>query len=97
MAWTSEEYIGATGQQIPFASLQSEGSEQRAIGNNQTVATLITAVDTDDKLIVSQLRIRIEANYPIASVQCVSRGDDTTTVNSTSFLLAGMYMTTYTV
>jgi hypothetical protein len=86
MAWTSEEYIGTGGLQLPFIAIEPEGSVRRA---NQTVATLITAVNTGDIMIVSELRIRIISNIPVASVQCISRGTEITTVNSTSFQLAG--------
>ncbi|MCG8621182.1 MAG: hypothetical protein MJE68_04145 [Proteobacteria bacterium] len=89
MAWTSEEYIGTGGQQLPFAAAEPEGSVQRAIRNNQTVATLVTAVNTGEVMIVSELRIRIMSTHPLASVQCISRGADIATVNSTSFQLAG--------
>ena len=91
MAWTSEQYIGVGGQQLPFAAAEPVNSTRRAIGNAQTVATLVNAVNTGDNiLIVSELRIRIESSYPIAEVQCVSRGADVATVNSTTFQLAGM-------
>ena len=89
MAWTSKEFIGTGGRELPFAAAEPEGSVQRAIGNSQTVATLVTAVNTGDIMIVSELRIIITSTHPLASVQCISRGADVVTVNSTSFQLAG--------
>ena len=87
LLWTSKEYIGAD-ERLTLTSIESKGTEVRAIGNNQTVARLIMAVDTGDVIIVSELHIRIKATYPVASVQCVNGGANTMT--STSFLLAGM-------
>ena len=89
MAWTSEEFIGTGGRELPFAAAEPAGTIRRAVGNSQTVATLVTAVNTGDIMIVSELRITITSTHPVASVQCISRGADITTVNSTSFQLAG--------
>ena len=89
MAWTSEEYIGIRGQQLPFAAAEPAGTVRRATGNSQTVATLVTAVNTGEVMIVSELRITITSTHPLASVQCISRGTDIVTMNSISFQLAG--------
>ena len=86
MAWRSEEYIGPGGQ-LPFAAAEPAGTVRRAIRNSQTVATLVTAVNTGEVMIVSELRITITSTYPVASVKCISRGADID--NSTSFQLAG--------
>ena len=88
MAWTSDEYIGA-GQRIPLTSALGAGHRQSALGNDQTVAVLVnTTTTTNDVIVISELHIRVESTYPVASVQCVNGG--TNAVTSTTFLLAGM-------
>ena len=87
MAWTSDEYIGAN-RQLSLVSAQPIGHEVRAVANNQTVAVLVDA--TIDVIIISELRIRINSVFSIASVECTNVGANTRTLNSTSFRLAGM-------
>ena len=87
MAWTSDEYIGP-GLRLPLVSVQSIGHEVRAVGNEQTVAAIVNTTTDIDVIIVSELRIRINSSYPVASVRCVNSGANTET--SISFLLAGM-------
>ena len=86
MAWTSEEYIGTGGQRLELSAAEPVGTRYSAVGNNQTVATLIRAAI--DEIIVSQLSIRIKSSYSVASVQChnINAG----TMNSIDFLLVGM-------
>lgn len=86
MAWTSEEYIGTGGQRLELSAAEPVGTSYSAVGNTQTVATLVSA--TIDEIIVSQLRIRIKSNNPTASVQCHNINAGTNT--SIEFLLAGM-------
>lgn len=89
MAWTSEEYIGAGGQRIPFSSANDVGHTESAINNNQTVAVLVNSTESDtDVVITSELYIRVESTHQLASVKCVNSGDNTDT--SIEFLLAGM-------
>ena len=88
MAWTSDEYIGIGGEQLQFSAADPPRTSRTAIGNNQTVATLINAML--DQFIVSQLRIRIKSIHPTAAVQCRNTGANTALVTSTTFLLAGM-------
>ena len=85
MAWTSNEYIGIDGQ-LQFSARENIGATQRAIGNNQTVATLINTML--DQFIISQLQIRISPVNSTASVQCHNTG--TNTVTSTTFVQTGM-------
>jgi hypothetical protein len=87
LVWESDEYIGAD-QRLTLASVEPNGTERGASGNSETVAMLIFAVDAAEAIIVSQLRIRIDSAYPVASVRCVK--DGVNTVTSTSFQLAGM-------
>ena len=86
MAWTSEEYIGTGGQRLELSAAEPVGTNYSAVGNIQTVATLVRA--TIDELIVSQLRIRIKSTSPTASVQCHNINAGTNT--SIEFLLAGV-------
>ena len=88
MAWTSDKYIGVGGQQLQFSARENVGATQSAVGNNQTVATLISSVL--DQFIISRLQIRISAVISTASVQCHNTG--TNTVTSTTFVQTGMYM-----
>ena len=88
MAWTSEEYIGTGGQRLELSAAEPVGTRYSAVGNNQTVAELISA--RIDEIIVSQLHIRIKSNYSIASVLCHNINADTE--NSTTFLLAGIIL-----
>ena len=85
MAWTSEEYIGTGGQRLELSAAEPVGTRYSAVGNNQTVAELISA--RIDEIIVSQLRIRIKSNHPTASVQC--HNINIGTMTSITFLLAG--------
>ena len=86
MAWTSEEYIGTGGQRLELSAAEPVGTRYSAVGNSQTVAELVSA--RIDDIIVSQLHIRIKSNYQTASVQCHNINGGT--VNSITFLLAGM-------
>ena len=86
MAWTSEEYIGTGGQRLELSAAEPVGTRYSAVGNNQTVAELISA--TIDEIIVSQLHIRIKSNYFIAAVKC--HNINANTVTSITFLRAGM-------
>jgi hypothetical protein len=88
MAWTSEEYIGTGGQRLEFSAAEPAGTTLPAVGNSQTVATLVNA--TIDEIIVSQLSIRIRPTYLIASIWCHNINAGTT--NSVEFLLAGRYI-----
>jgi hypothetical protein len=89
--WESDEYIGVD-QQLALASVEPNGTEIRATGNSETVAMLVFAVDAAEVVIVSQLRIRIDSAYPVASVQCINDGANTVTPTSFQNLLAGMLL-----
>ena len=87
MAWTSEQYIGPG--RLSLTSVQSVGHEERAVGNDQTVAVLVNVTSDNGVIIMlSKLHIRIDSTYPVASVRCVNSGANMET--SISFLLAGM-------
>ena len=84
MSWTSDEYIGSD-RRLPLSSGQLVNHSISAIGNAQTVAVLVDV--TAGEVIKSELHIRVQSSYPLASVQCV---DGSTNMNtSTSFLLVG--------
>ena len=85
MAWTSDEYIGTGGQRLEFSAAEPAGSTLSAVGNSQTMAVLISA--TIDEIIVSELRISIQSNFPTPSVQCHNINFGTN--SSITFLLAG--------
>ena len=86
MGWMSEEYIGTGGQQLEISAADPINTPQTAIGDNQTVATLTSAIV--DKVIISQLRVKIKPGEQTASIQCRNSSDNT--ITSTTFLLAGM-------
>ena len=86
MAWTSDEYIGTGGQRLEFSAAEPAGTTLSAVGNSQTTAELINA--TIDEIIVSELRISIQSNFPTPSVQCHNINAGTN--SSITFLLAGM-------
>ena len=91
LVWESDEYIGV-GQRLTLASVEPNGTVVHATGNHsETFAELIFANDSNagEVVIVSQLHIRINSSYPVASVHCIS--DSACTRISTSFLLAGRY------
>ena len=88
LVWESDEYVGV-GQRVTLASVEPNGTMRPAIRNNETVATLVYAVDAGEVVIVSTLRIRVNSTYPVASVQCINDGANI--VTSTSFLMAGMW------
>ena len=89
MAWTSEEYIGTGGQQLELSAADNVGTNYTAVGNDQTVAELVSA--TIDEIIVSRLRIRVKSTYLIASVECHNISTNTVI----TFLLAGMFQSTF--
>jgi hypothetical protein len=86
MAWTSEEYIG-DGLRLSLSSAQGVGHQVTAIQNAQTVAVLMNTSTNPDVIIISELRIRVQSTYPVASVQCVD--SSTNAATSTSFFLLG--------
>ena len=92
ITWTSDEYIGIN-QPLTLVSIQGEGFELRPVGNAETVAVLVNATTDVDVIIVSKLHIRVRSTYPVASVQCINSGTGTNPMISTSFLLAGTYVT----
>ena len=86
MGWMSKEYIGTGGQQLEISAADPVNTSQTAIGDHQTVATLTSAIV--DKVIISQLRVKIKPGDQTASIQCRNISDNT--ITSTTFLLAGM-------
>lgn len=87
LMWESDQYIGV-GQRLTLAPVEPNGTVQHASGNSETFAVLSFAnVDGANVVIVSQLHIRIDSTYSVASVHCVN--DSAHTRTSTSFLLAG--------
>lgn len=90
MAWTSDEYIGTGGQELALLAAEPVGIRLSAVGNSQTVAELVSARLYNEIIIVTKLHIRIRSNFQTASVQC--RNINAGTMNSTTFLLAGTFI-----
>ena len=88
ITWTSDEYIGA-GQPLTIVSVQGVGFELHAVRNPETVAVLVKVTA---EIIVSELRVRVRSNNPIATIQCANSGTATNPATSIPFHLAGMFM-----
>ena len=89
MSWTSDEYIGSD-RRLPLSSGQLVNHSISAIGNAQTVAVLVNVTTGTELVIISELHIRVQSSFPLASVQCVN--GSTNMITSTSFLLVGKLM-----
>ena len=88
LVWTSEEYIGASGSQIEFASIDNIGITKPSLSNPDTVATL-TAISMTDGMtvLISMLCIATRSTTPSVTVSCLNAGG----MNSTSIIQrAGM-------
>ena len=90
LAWASEEYIGARGTRLEFATFNNIGDIRTSHMNPNTVATLINkTVEDGVQVLVSQLRITAQSQFMNPSVTCTNGRFGTQ--NTTRLHILGMF------